>query len=253
MEQILLVGALRDDCLPPLLRGGLQSYGAASFFAESKLFAERLLRTGTFLLIGVSTWQLRRCHMPSCARLFFGQTLTNFSTVLVARLGRPPTHWWKTMLLLCGQLRLTSGTVLRIAVDAGSIWTALLFGGLLIEGGDFSALILRLIIPQFPDIVPLVGLFSILTLVTYTRAGLYTCIHRYTLSAKIHRIVGINLVLFAIAGAVYRHRTSDSLDSSCACDGLRGFDIFAMPRKGSLAHSALRRWQWGERAGRRRT
>jgi nucleoside-diphosphate-sugar epimerase len=125
--------------------------------------------------------------MRSCARLFFGQTPTQFSSVVVAR---------------CGQLRPTLGTVLRIAVDAGSIWAALLFGGLLIEGGDFSALILRLITPQFPHIVPLVGLFSILTLVTYTGAGLYTCIHRCTLSAKIYRIVGINLVLFAIAGLV---------------------------------------------------
>ena len=192
--------------------------------------------------------------MRSCARLFFGQTRTHFSSVAIARLGRSATHSCKTMMLLCVQLRPTLGTVLRIAVDAGSLWAALLLGGLLIEGGDLSALILSLITPQFPHTVPLVGLFSILALVTYTGAGLYTCIHRYTLSAKIYRIVGINLVLFAIAGVVLSFtELAIELDSSCACNRLHWFDISALPRKGDLGHSALRRWQWGERAGRRRT
>ena len=80
-------------------------------------------------------------------------------------------------------LRPTLGTVLRITADIGSIWIAFLFGWLIVDGNDLTAL------AQDPTgIVPLIGLLSILALVAYTAVGLYTCTRSYGLLAKICRI-----------------------------------------------------------------
>jgi nucleoside-diphosphate-sugar epimerase len=96
------------------------------------------------------------------------------------------------------ELRPTAGTILRIAVDIGSIWMAFIASWFLIDRGDFAALIGQ----ESTRLVPLVGLFSILAFIAYTDAGLYTCARSYTLAMKLGRIFWINLTLGAIAAAV---------------------------------------------------
>ncbi len=94
-------------------------------------------------------------------------------------------------------LRPTLGTVLRITADIGSIWIAFLFGWLIVDGNDLTAL------AQDPTgIVPLIGLLSILALVAYTAVGLYTCTRSCGLLAKICRIAAVNLTLLVITGAI---------------------------------------------------
>jgi nucleoside-diphosphate-sugar epimerase len=94
-------------------------------------------------------------------------------------------------------LRPTLGTVLRITADIGSIWIAFLFGWLIVDGNDLTAL------AQDPTgIVALIGLLSILAPVAYTAVGLYTRTRSYGLLAKICRIAAANLTILVITGAI---------------------------------------------------
>jgi len=94
-------------------------------------------------------------------------------------------------------LRPTLGTVLRITADIGSIWITFLFGWLIVDGNDLTALA-----QNSAGIVPLIGLLSILALAAYIAVGLYTCTRSYGLLAKICRIAAVNLTLLVITGAI---------------------------------------------------
>jgi len=94
-------------------------------------------------------------------------------------------------------LRPTLGTVLRITADIGSIWIAFLFGWLIVDGNDLTALA-----QDSTGIVRLIGLLSILALAAYTAVGLYTRTRSYGLLAKICRIAAVNLALLVITGAI---------------------------------------------------
>ncbi|NGX98524.1 MAG: NAD-dependent epimerase/dehydratase family protein [Candidatus Afipia apatlaquensis] len=95
-------------------------------------------------------------------------------------------------------LRPTRGSALRIAADASSLWAAFLFGWFFIEDQNLAALAAQ----ETKYILPFLGLFSLLTFITYVDAGLYTCPHGYSLTTKISRIARINLVLLIIGGVV---------------------------------------------------
>jgi len=95
-------------------------------------------------------------------------------------------------------LRLTLGTVLRIAGDISAIWIAFLLGWLVVEGKDFTALATN----EAAPLVLLIGLLSILACITYTGVGLYNPTHRSSLLTKIARIALVNLAFLVIAGAV---------------------------------------------------
>ncbi len=94
-------------------------------------------------------------------------------------------------------LRPTLGTVLRITADIGSIWIAFLFGWLIVDSNDLTALA-----QDSTGIVRLIGLLSILALAAYTAVGLYTRTRSYGLLAKICRIAAVNLALLVITGAI---------------------------------------------------
>ena len=96
-------------------------------------------------------------------------------------------------------LRPTTGSVLRVAVDIGSLWTAFLIGWFFIEDRSYAALLAY----QSKHIFPFLGIFSLLTFVAYADAGLYTCPHGYSLATKISRIIRINLVLLILAAAAH--------------------------------------------------
>jgi nucleoside-diphosphate-sugar epimerase len=96
-------------------------------------------------------------------------------------------------------LRPTLGTILRITADMSSIWIAFLFGWLVVGGHDLAALVAR---ESGGELVPLIGLSSILACIAYTGAGLYNLAHKYGLLTKIRRIVLVNLTFFIIADVV---------------------------------------------------
>lgn len=125
-------------------------------------------------------------------------------------------------------LRPTLGTALRITADIGSIWAAFLFGWLIIGGNDLAALIAG----ESAGIVPLIGLLSILALVAYIAAGLYTHTHSYRLVAKIRRVAAVNLTLFVVAVAL--------LSVAVPPTGL-GLDVLAATIAGSFILPSLAR------------
>jgi nucleoside-diphosphate-sugar epimerase len=96
-------------------------------------------------------------------------------------------------------LRPTLGTILRISTDVGSIWMGFLFGWLVIEGNDLAALVA----PNSAWIIALMGLLSMLVLAAYIAAGLYAYARRFSVLAKICRIVLVNLTLLVMAGAIF--------------------------------------------------
>ena len=104
-------------------------------------------------------------------------------------------------------LRPTLGTVLRITADIGSIWITFLFGWLIVDGNDLTALA-----QDSAGIVPLIGLLSILALAAYIAVGLYMCTRSYGLLAKICRIAAVNLTLLVITGAILSYRCRKEAD-----------------------------------------
>jgi nucleoside-diphosphate-sugar epimerase len=95
-------------------------------------------------------------------------------------------------------LRPAGGTILRIAVDVGTICAALVFGWLLGEGGDLTSLT-----TQAPArTVALGGVLLVCAFAACTATGLYNGTHSYTLSVKIRRIILINLAFLMVACAV---------------------------------------------------
>jgi nucleoside-diphosphate-sugar epimerase len=90
----------------------------------------------------------------------------------------------------------TSGLILRVSADIGSIWLALLLSWTLVDSG-FVALLVQ----EAHTFLPLAGLFSLLAFIGYAGAGLYTHTRRYTLPTKIGRIICVNLTLLLIAVA----------------------------------------------------
>jgi nucleoside-diphosphate-sugar epimerase len=95
-------------------------------------------------------------------------------------------------------LRPAGGTILRIAVDIGSIWVAFVLGRLLGEGGDLTTSI-----TQAPArTVALGGLLLVCAFAACTVTGLYNGTHSYTLSVKVRRIILINLAFLMVACAV---------------------------------------------------
>jgi nucleoside-diphosphate-sugar epimerase len=108
-------------------------------------------------------------------------------------------------------LRPGGGTILRIAVDIGSIWAAFVFGWLLGEGGDLTGPI-----TQAPErAVALGGLLPVCAFAACATAGLYNGTHSYTLSMKIRRITLINLAFLMVACGV-----------SAFTEGLTTFRVF---------------------------
>jgi nucleoside-diphosphate-sugar epimerase len=95
-------------------------------------------------------------------------------------------------------LRPAGGTILRIAVDIGTICAALVFGWLLGEGGDLTSLTTQAPAPT----VALGGVLLVCAFAAYTAAGLYNGTYSYTLPVKIRRIVLINLAFLIVACAV---------------------------------------------------
>jgi nucleoside-diphosphate-sugar epimerase len=95
-------------------------------------------------------------------------------------------------------LRLAGGTILRIAVDIGSISAAFVFGWLLGEGGDLTSPITQAPAPT----VAWGGLVPPCAFAAFTAAGLYNGTHPYTLSVKIQRIILINLAFLMVACVV---------------------------------------------------
>jgi nucleoside-diphosphate-sugar epimerase len=97
-------------------------------------------------------------------------------------------------------LKLTLGTILRLSADFGSIWVTFLFGWFVIDGNDLAALLTS----DAAELLLLIGLLSILALLGYVAAGLYTggrkC--KYRLLEKLSLIAAINIVLLAL-GALF--------------------------------------------------
>jgi nucleoside-diphosphate-sugar epimerase len=107
-------------------------------------------------------------------------------------------------------LRPTKGSVLRIAADIGFLWIAFLFGWSVVENKAFAALFTQ----ESKHILPFMGLFSLLTFLAYTDAGLYTCPHDCSLKTKINRIICINWVLLTIAGIAHVFAPPSSIFTS---------------------------------------
>ena len=92
--------------------------------------------------------------------------------------------------------RFNAGTALRIIADIGAIWLSFLAASLLIdERASWTT-------QEWVRIAAVVVLFSALVIIAYAGAGLYTHAHRLTLPAKLLRVAGINLGLFAAGGAI---------------------------------------------------
>jgi nucleoside-diphosphate-sugar epimerase len=96
------------------------------------------------------------------------------------------------------ELQATSGTLLRIAFDLGTVWVALIIGWFTIAGGGRTGVLAR--VPAMT--VLFIGMFSVLASLAYTAGGLYTCNRTYTLSTKIRQIVSVNAAFFLVAGMV---------------------------------------------------
>src|SRR5690348_12727512 len=95
------------------------------------------------------------------------------------------------------ELRATSGTILRAAVDVAFIWMAFSVGWVVIGGRNLQS-----IVTQEPArTAAIVTLLSLAALAAYAGAGLYTHPHRHNLSTKIRRIAWINLGFLLLAGA----------------------------------------------------
>ncbi|MGH6808917.1 MAG: NAD-dependent epimerase/dehydratase family protein, partial [Ensifer adhaerens] len=90
------------------------------------------------------------------------------------------------------------GTVLRVAIDIASIWTAFLFGWIVVEGRDMSSLVSF----ESSRSLFLVAFCTILALIVCIGCGLYSRSCRFSLSTKLRRIGGVNVTLFIAVGAV---------------------------------------------------
>jgi nucleoside-diphosphate-sugar epimerase len=107
-------------------------------------------------------------------------------------------------------LRPAVGTILRIAVDVGSIWAAFVFGELLGNGGDLTGAIAQ----PSARAIALGGLWLVCAFAACTSVGLYNRACSYTLSVKILRVILINLVFLIVACGV-----------SAFTDGLKGVKL----------------------------
>ena len=95
-------------------------------------------------------------------------------------------------------LRPTAGTILRVAVDIGSIWVAFLLGWMLVLGGDTSFLT-----EHKGLLLTLAVCLSVLCFVTYADAGLYSGSHSSPLATKLGRVFLVNLMFFAASGLIW--------------------------------------------------
>jgi len=95
-------------------------------------------------------------------------------------------------------LRLTLGTVLRVAADIISLWGAFLFCWLVVQSTDSTILATK----EFIWLLLVVASFSILAVITYIGRGLYNRMHRYSLATKIRSLSEINIAWFIITAAV---------------------------------------------------
>jgi len=95
------------------------------------------------------------------------------------------------------ELRLTLGTVLRVAADIISVWGAFLFGWLVAQSTDSA----RLATTEFILIILEIASFSILALITYIGMGLYNRMHRYSLATKLRLLSEINIAWLIITAA----------------------------------------------------
>ena len=68
----------------------------------------------------------------------------------------------------------------------------------MLDGNELAALIA----PASADMIPLIGLASILALIAYTGVGLYNPSHKYGLLTKIRRVILVNVALLAIIGPI---------------------------------------------------
>lgn len=112
---------------------------------------------------------------------------------------RSPT--WHALPAVPGNLSLRllpMGAFLRIAVDATAIWIAALFGWVVVENRDLSALVSA----GSLHTVLLVGACTILALAAASGFGLYARGERYSLQAKLRRIAAVGIALFLAAAAV---------------------------------------------------
>jgi nucleoside-diphosphate-sugar epimerase len=92
----------------------------------------------------------------------------------------------------------TIGVSMRAAFDIGSIWVAFLTSWIIVDRKDVNVLFTH---EAFPTLLFFVGLISIVAFIFYTDAGIYSAERRRDLLAKSIRLIWINVVLLAIAGA----------------------------------------------------
>ena len=95
------------------------------------------------------------------------------------------------------ELKPSPGLTMRIAADVSSIFIGFLAGWVLIDGDPVAALTS----PEAAWVLPFVALISILAIVGYADAGVYSAKRRRALLSKSIRLVCINFVLLAVAGA----------------------------------------------------
>ncbi len=101
------------------------------------------------------------------------------------------------------ELKPTFRVIMRVAVDVGSIWIAVLISWLLVDGKGVVALFTQ----EATRILPFAGLISIFAFIAYTDAGIYRVARRRTLLAKTIHLTWINVALLTIAGAAVSFTT----------------------------------------------
>jgi nucleoside-diphosphate-sugar epimerase len=129
------------------------------------------------------------------------------------------------------ELRPSPGIVMRVAADVASILIGVLAGWVLTDGKPVAALAGH----QAAWVLPFVGLISILAIVGYADAGIYSAKRRRALLSKIIRLVCINLVLLAVAGAASAFAVAPGLSTHALLMAFVTASSLQVLARGSLA------------------
>lgn len=129
------------------------------------------------------------------------------------------------------ELRPSPGIMMRVAADVASILIGVLAGWVLTDGKPVAALAGR----EAALVLPFVGLISILAIVGYADAGIYSVKRRRALLSKSIRLICINLVLLAVAGAASAFAVAPGLSTHALLMAFVTASSLQVLARGSLA------------------
>jgi nucleoside-diphosphate-sugar epimerase len=129
------------------------------------------------------------------------------------------------------ELRPSPGIMMRVAADVASILIGVLAGWVLTDGKSVAALAGR----EAAWLLPFVALISILAIVGYADAGIYSAKRRRALLSKCIRLICINLVLLAVAGVASAFAVAPGLSTHALLMAFATASSLQVLARGSLA------------------